>query len=123
MFGGENFCEKAASYFIGKCGHAQTKQGDTKAKETNNSVEEINTASNGGVECGSPEKYQRPNSIRTPLLAVPFETTNETTFNAGVESASPKHFMADAVAKTTPVVVPSQTTGKKTKKPVNEVMP
>ncbi|WJX15845.1 hypothetical protein P8452_05943 [Trifolium repens] len=108
IFDGESFCEKAASYFVGKCGHTQTEQGDSKAKETNNFVEEINTASNAGVECGSPEKYRRRNSIRTPL-AVPFETTNGETFSAGVEYASPEKLMADALTKT--------------KKPVNEVTP
>jgi hypothetical protein len=122
IFDGESFCEKAASYFVGKCGHTQTEQGDSKPKETNNSVEEINTASNGGVECGSPEKYRRLNNIRTPL-AVPFETTNETTFNAGVESASPEKLVADALTKTKTIQFPFQPTGKRTKKPVNEVTP
>ncbi|KAK2398498.1 B3 domain-containing protein REM16 [Trifolium repens] len=123
IFDGESFCEKAASYFVRKCGHAQTEQRGSKAKDTNTATEEvINTASNGGVECGSPENFQRLNSIGTPL-DVAFVTTNETTFNTGIESASPEQFMADAVTETTPVVVPSQTTGKRTKKPVNEVMP
>ncbi|GAU15370.1 hypothetical protein TSUD_04390 [Trifolium subterraneum] len=80
IFGGESLCEKAASYFVKKCGHAQTEQGGSKTKDSKTATEEvINTASNGAVECGSPE--------------------------------------------TTPLVVPSQTTGKRTKKPVNEVMP
>ncbi|GAU15369.1 hypothetical protein TSUD_04380 [Trifolium subterraneum] len=77
IFGGESLCEKAASYFVGKCSNVKAEH---KAKDTNTATEEvINTASDGAVERGSPE--------------------------------------------TTPLVVPSQTTGKRTKKPVNEVMP
>ncbi|MCH89097.1 B3 domain-containing protein, partial [Trifolium medium] len=122
--GGESLCEKAASYFVGKCSNVKAEQGGSKAKDTNTATEEVinNTASNGGVECSSPEKFQRLNSIGTPL-DVPFVTTNEATFNTGVEFASPDQFMADAVTKTTPLVIPSQTTGKRTKKPVNDVMP
>ncbi|RHN77379.1 putative transcription factor B3-Domain family [Medicago truncatula] len=30
IFDGNSFCEKATSYFVGKCGHAQTEQGDSK---------------------------------------------------------------------------------------------
>ncbi|CAJ2675505.1 unnamed protein product [Trifolium pratense] len=119
IFDGESLCEKAASYFVGKCSNVKAEQGGSKAKGTNTATEEvINTASNGGVECGSPVKFQRLNSIGTPL-DVPFVTTNET----GVESASPEEFIADFVTKTTPVVIPSQKTGKRTKRPVSEVIP
>jgi len=38
IFDGDSFCEKAASYFVGKCGNAQTEQGGRKAKDTNKSV-------------------------------------------------------------------------------------
>jgi hypothetical protein len=117
IFHGETLCEKAGSYFVRKCGKGHTEQEGDKAKVAKNSVEEVNTASNGGVECGS-EKFRKLDTIRTPL-AVPFENTNEKTSNAGVESASPEQVMADAVT----IAVPSQTTGKKTEKPVNEVTP
>ncbi|CAK8569559.1 unnamed protein product [Lathyrus sativus] len=122
VFDGNSFCEKAASYFVGKCGPAQAEQGARKEKDNNNSVEEVNTASNGGVECGSSEKFRRLKKVGTPL-AVPFETANGNTSNAGVRTDSPEVFTADAVTKTTPVVVPFQSAGKKTKKPVNDVTP
>lgn len=119
IFDGESFCEKATSYFVGKYEHAQTEQGDDKAKETKNSVEEVNIVSNDGVECGSREKFRHINNIGTPLAA-PFETTNGKTFNAGVEFASPEQVMADAVTKTASAAFPSQPTGKRTKRPDNE---
>ncbi|CAL5205969.1 unnamed protein product [Lathyrus oleraceus] len=120
IFDGESFCEKAASYFVGKYGHAQTEQGgDDKAKETNNSVEEANMASNGGVECGLHEKFRYLNNIRTPLAA-PFETTNEKSSSAGVEFASPEQVTADAVTKSASAAFPSQPTGKRTKRSDNE---
>ncbi|CAJ2675512.1 unnamed protein product [Trifolium pratense] len=109
IFDGESLCEKTASYFVGKCGHAQTEQGGSKAKDTNTCAEEvINTASNGGVET---------------LSVVLFGTTNGKTGNAGVEPVSPEKLTADALTKTTPIQVPFQPTGKRTEKPVNEVMP
>ncbi|KAL5071669.1 hypothetical protein RYX36_022556 [Vicia faba] len=97
VFDGNSFCEKAASYFVGKCGPAQTEQGGSKAKDNNNSVEEVNTASNGGftVECGSSEKLRYLKKVGAPL-AVPFETANGKTSNAGVRTDSPELFMADA---------------------------
>ncbi|KAI5393073.1 hypothetical protein KIW84_060281 [Lathyrus oleraceus] len=122
VFDGNSFCEKATSYFVGKCGPAQAEQGGTKAKDNNNSVEEVNTASNGGVECGSSEKFRRLKKVGTPL-AVPFETANGKTSNAGVRTDSPELFPADAVTKTTPLVVPFQSAGKRIKKPVNEISP
>ncbi|XP_039688827.1 B3 domain-containing protein REM16 isoform X4 [Medicago truncatula] len=115
IFDGDNFCEKATSYFVRKCGHAQTEEGGSKVKNTNTSVEEVNTASNGGVDCGSPETFRvrRLDSIRTPL-AVPVKTTDKMTLNAFFESASPKEL---------PVYFPKQPTGQRTKKPANEVTP
>jgi len=56
IFHGESFCEKAASYFILERGQAHTEQGGRKAKDTDTSVEKVNTPSNGSVECGLPEK-------------------------------------------------------------------
>ncbi|XP_024631138.1 uncharacterized protein [Medicago truncatula] len=116
IFDGESFCEKEASYFVGKCSHTQTELGGSKANETNNSIEEVNTASSdGGVECGLYEKFQDLNNIGTPL-AVPVETTNEKTFNAGVESDSPELLIADTVTKTTAIQFPYQPTGKRSKR-------
>ncbi|CAI8606380.1 unnamed protein product [Vicia faba] len=120
IFDGESFCEKATSYFVGKYKHAETEQGGDKAKETDNYVEEVNTVSNGGVECGLREKFRHINNIGTPLAA-PFETPNGKTFNGRVQFASPEQVMADAVTKTAAsVAFPSQPTGKRTKRPDNE---
>ncbi|AES59522.1 plant-specific B3-DNA-binding domain protein [Medicago truncatula] len=88
IFNGESFCEKAASYFVLECGQAHAEQGGNKGKNSNKSVEEVNTT-NGSVECASPEKFRSLDSIRTPL-ALTFETTNGKTFNAGFKSASPE---------------------------------
>jgi len=57
IFQGESFCEKAASYFVGKCGNAETEQEDIREKETNKSVEEVNSVLNAGVESASPEQF------------------------------------------------------------------
>ncbi|CAI8588725.1 unnamed protein product [Vicia faba] len=102
VFDGNSFCEKAASYFVGKCRPAQTEQGGSKAKDNSNSVEEVNTASNGGVtvECGSSEKLRHLKKVGAPL-AVPFETANGKTSNVGVRTDSPELFVADAATKTT----------------------
>ena len=112
IFDGESFCEKEASYFIEKRGHAQTEQGGSNASETNNYVEEVNTASNGDVEFGIYEGFQHLTNIGTPS-AVLFETINQKTFNAG---DSPEQFTADAVPKTTAIQSPFQPTGKRTKR-------
>ena len=142
IFDGVSFCEKAASYFVRKCGHAQTEEGGSKVKNTNTSVGEVNTASNGGVDCGSPERFRvrRLDSIRTPL-AVPVKTTNKMTLNAFIESASPKElpiyfpkqptgqgtkknaFIESASPKELPIYFPQQPTSQRTKKPANEVTP
>ncbi|WJX09394.1 hypothetical protein P8452_00232 [Trifolium repens] len=119
IFDGESNCEKAVSYFVGKCDNVKAGQRGRKAKDTNTSAEEVITASDGG----SSEKFRRRNNIGTPL-AVPFETTNEKTSNAGVESDSPEQFMADAVTKTAPAALPSQRTSKRAaKKPADDVVP
>nr|ACJ86285.1 unknown [Medicago truncatula] len=128
IFDGKSFCEKAAAYFVRKCGHAeaaaQTEQGggcSSKGRETNNSVDEVNTPSNGVDEGVSHEKSLHLNSIRVPF-AVPSETTNGKTSNAAVESATPEQLMSDAaVTETEPTAVPSQTTGKRTRRPVYAV--
>jgi hypothetical protein len=109
IFDGESNCEKAASYFVGKCSNVKAEQGGSKTKVTNTCVEEvINTASNDGVE--------------TPLV-VPFGTTDRKTYNAGVKPASPEKLMADSLTKTTTIQYPFQPIGKRTEKPVNEVTP
>jgi hypothetical protein len=109
IFDGESNCEKAASYFVGKCDNVKAEQGGSTAKDANICAEEvIDTASNGGVE--------------TPLV-VPFGTTDGKTCNAGVRPASPEKLMADALTKTTTLQFPFQPTGKRTEKLVNEVTP
>ena len=55
---------------------SQAEQGGSNGSETNNSVEEINTASDGDVECGIYVRFQHLNNIGTPS-AVPFETINQ----------------------------------------------
>ncbi|XP_058725214.1 B3 domain-containing protein REM16-like [Vicia villosa] len=122
IFDGESFCEKAACYFVRKCRHAApTEHGggcSSKKRDSDNSVEEVNTPSNGVDEGVSPEKPSHLDKIRVPF-AVPIEITNGKTSNAGVESASAEQFMSDAVVNDTePITVPSQTTGKRTRKPV-----
>jgi hypothetical protein len=127
IFDGESFCEKAASYFVRKCGHAaNTEQGggcnSSKKKDTDNSVEEVTTPSDGVDEGVSPEKSSHLNSIRVPF-AVPVETTNGKTSNGGVESASPEQFIADVVTETEPADEPTQKTGKRTRRPVHTSVP
>jgi hypothetical protein len=121
IFDGESFCEKAASYFVGKCGHAQTEQGDSKEKETNNYDEEISNASNGGVECGSPEKFQRLNSgnVHTEQGGCKGKDTNNcveevnTASNGGVECCTPLKFRSlNGIRK--PLVSPLKTSNETT---------
>ncbi|KAJ1419763.1 DNA-binding barrel domain superfamily [Sesbania bispinosa] len=134
IFDGESFCEKAASYFVRKCGHAEHGGGcSSKRRDTDNSVDEVNTPSNGGVECVSPDKSVHLNSVQVPF-AVPCETPNEKTYNGGVESACAEQFMADAVpeqfvaepvtdTEAVAVPVPSQTIGKRISRSVYAVKP
>ncbi|CAI8583848.1 unnamed protein product [Vicia faba] len=121
IFDGESLCEKASCYFVRKCRHAATTEHgggcSSKKKDSDNSVEEVNTPSNDVDEGVSPEKSLHLNKIRVPF-AVPIETTNGKTSNAGLESASAEQFMSDAVADTEAITVPSQTTGKRMRKPV-----
>lgn len=125
MFDGENFCEKVSAYFVRKCRHAHTDLGagcSSKRRDMDNSVEEVDTPSNGGVECVSPEKSVHLNNIGVPL-GVPFESPNKKTYNADVEPACPEHFMADVVTEPEPAVVPvpPEVTGKRIRKPVYPV--
>ncbi|XP_061365395.1 B3 domain-containing protein REM16-like isoform X1 [Gastrolobium bilobum] len=58
IFDGESYCEKAASYFVRKCGHAEDWGGCfSKRRDVDNSLKEVNTPSNAGVECAYPKKY------------------------------------------------------------------
>lgn len=120
VFDGESFCEKAGSYFVRKCGHATAENAgggcSSKRRDTDNSGEEVNTPSNGGVECVSPEKSEHINSIGVPF-AVPIENPNEKPSNAGVEFACPEQFMEDVVPDRNAVpsqAVPSQTVPSQT---------
>ncbi|CAJ2675508.1 unnamed protein product [Trifolium pratense] len=121
IFDGESNCEKAASYFVGKCGDAQTEQGGNEAKDTKNSVEEFNTASDGGVECGSPEKFQHLNSgnVHTEQGGCEGKDTNNcveevnTASNGGVECCTPLKFRSVNSIRT-PLVAPSKTSNEKT---------
>ncbi|XP_061337766.1 B3 domain-containing protein REM16-like [Gastrolobium bilobum] len=88
-------------------------------RDVDNSLKEVNTPSNAGVECAYPKKCVHLNSDKVPL-AVPLETPpTEKTFNAGVESACPEEVMADGF--TEPAAVPSQPNGKRTRKVVSAV--
>ncbi|XP_004499104.3 B3 domain-containing protein REM16-like [Cicer arietinum] len=127
IFDGESFCEKAGPYFVRKCGQAaaQTEQGggcSSKRRETDNSVEEVNTPSNGGDEGDSPEKSAHLNGIQVPFVA-PSNTPNGKTSNAGVESSGPEQEMEDAVNETDPTADPSQTNGKRVRKSVYAATP
>ncbi|GKV04719.1 hypothetical protein SLEP1_g16833 [Rubroshorea leprosula] len=56
MFDGLNLCEKAATYFVRKCGHTEHDSGSqTKRKMRDNPVEITHTSSQDGLE-GTPEK-------------------------------------------------------------------
>jgi len=79
IFDGESFCEKEASYFVGKCGHTQTELGGSKAKETNNSVEEVNTASNAGVKSDSHEQFIADTVTKTTAIQFPCQPTGKRT--------------------------------------------
>ncbi|XP_061365397.1 B3 domain-containing protein REM16-like isoform X2 [Gastrolobium bilobum] len=113
IFDGESYCEKAASYFVRKCGHAEDWGGCfSKRRDVDNSLKEVNTPSNAGVECAYPKKYVHLNSDKVPL-AVPLETPTEKTFNAGVECAYPKkyvHLNSDKVPLAAPLETPTEKT-------------
>jgi hypothetical protein len=81
IFDGNSFCEKATSYFVGKCGHAQTEQGDSKAKDNNTS------AFNAGVESASPQVADAV--TKTTPAAVPSQTTSKRTKKKPVVEVTP----------------------------------
>ncbi|AES59528.1 B3 domain-containing protein REM16 isoform X7 [Medicago truncatula] len=81
IFDGNSFCEKATSYFVGKCGHAQTEQGDSKAKDNNTS------AFNAGVESASPQVADVV--AKTTPAAVPSQTTSKRTKKKPVIEVTP----------------------------------
>ncbi|RHN77378.1 putative transcription factor B3-Domain family [Medicago truncatula] len=64
IFQGESFCEKAASYFVG-----------LREKETNKSVEEVNTVLNAGVESASPEQF----TANAVTIVLPSQSTGKRT--------------------------------------------
>jgi len=66
IFDGESFCEKEASYFVGKCGHAQSEQGGSNASETNNSG-------------ASPEHFTADAVPKTTAIQSPFQPTGKRT--------------------------------------------
>ena len=107
IFDGRSFCEKAASYFVGKCGHAQIEQGGIEAKDTNKSVEEINTAFDAGVESASPKQFMADAVAKTTPVAAPSQSTgkrikrpvNKFTLVLGLPKAANSHKRAhDLVA-------------------------
>lgn len=114
MFDGESFCEKASSYFVRNCGLANAEQNvggcssKRRDRDAENSIEEINTPSNGSDEYVSPEKSTHINNTKVPLaVPLPPETPNEKNLNIGVESASPEQIKDDAVTKAEPAVTPT----------------
>ncbi|KAK7291146.1 hypothetical protein RIF29_06060 [Crotalaria pallida] len=93
IFDGENFCEKATSYFVRKCEQTEHEGGCSSKRKDTDCVVEVNAPSNAGLKHAAPEKTVNDNSDRVPA-AVPFASaSNERTFNAGVESASLVQFM------------------------------
>ena len=83
IFDGDNFCEKATSYFVGKCGHAQTKQRDSSAKDNNTS------AFNAGVESASPEQFMADAVTKTTSVAVPSLKTSKRIKKRPVKEVTP----------------------------------
>ncbi|KAI9113204.1 hypothetical protein K1719_015729 [Acacia pycnantha] len=81
IFGQESSCEKAASYFIRKCGH-------TNKRIRYKRLEEVNFPSNVRAEHASPEKIVRPESIGVPAI-VPTDISSKEACEADVEFASP----------------------------------
>jgi hypothetical protein len=67
IFDGQSFCEKAASYFVRKCGH---REGDsfvqTKRKAVEDSVEVTNACPHNGLG-GTPEKSADGYIYKTPV--------------------------------------------------------
>ncbi|KAK7310472.1 hypothetical protein RJT34_08024 [Clitoria ternatea] len=120
IFDGGSFCEKAGSYFVRKCGHAEDVSGCvTKKRDTDNSVEEDNTPSlNPDVECASRDKSGHVNGVKEPVIA-PAETPYEKTFMAGLESASPEQHTPNGVPD--PKSVPSKSTGRRSRSLVSAV--
>ncbi|KAK7291147.1 hypothetical protein RIF29_06061 [Crotalaria pallida] len=123
IFDGGSFCEKAASYFVRKCGY--TDNGGVRlitGEVTDNSAEEVNNnLSDAGARCASPEKSEDANNV-TVLDALPLKTPTEKGFNAGVESASPLRYVEpERVAA--PAAVPPLTTGKRIRKQLYAVKP
>ena len=83
IFDGDNFCEKATSYFVGKCGHAQTKQRGSRAKDNNIS------AFNTGVQSSSLEQFMADAVTKTTPVAVPSQKTSKRTKKKPVIEVTP----------------------------------
>ncbi|CAL0332684.1 unnamed protein product [Lupinus luteus] len=105
IFDGCSFCEKATSYFVGKCGGYIEIRGERLIR---------GEVSDNGVQCASPEKSVYDNGV-IMLGVAPLKDHTEMAFDAGVESASPEQFMeANGVTKLE--LVTYQTNGKGTRK-------
>ncbi|OMO74941.1 hypothetical protein COLO4_26417 [Corchorus olitorius] len=78
MFDGESLCEKAASYFVRKCGHTETDSGcQTKRKMNETPVEVVHNSSPCGLE-SSPEKSTNIDiDTRTPKPPTTTAATNK----------------------------------------------
>lgn len=118
IFDGGSFCEKAGSYFVRKCGHAENAGGSlNKKRDIDNSLEEVNTPSNS-EEPASLEKSVRANGTKQPI-DVPSETPTEKAFNAGDESAGAEQSIPDGV--TVSAIPFESANGKRVRKLVTAV--
>lgn len=121
IFDGGSLCEKAGSYFVRKCGHAENVGVSlNRRSDTDTALEEGNTPSNAGVECSVPEKSVHANGTKEPV-DVPYATPIEKTFNTGVESAGAGQFTPDGVTVTLSAVPFETTVGKRARKLVSAV--
>lgn len=118
IFDGGSFCEKACSYFVRKCGHAENAGGSlNKKRDIDNSLEEVNTPSNS-EEPASLEKSVCANGTKQPI-DVPCETPTEKAFNAGNESAGAEQSIPDGV--TVSAIPFESANGKRVRKLVTAV--
>ncbi|XP_028757606.1 B3 domain-containing protein REM16 [Neltuma alba] len=90
IFGRGGSCEKAASYFVRKCGH-------TNKRIRGNRLKEVNFRSNIPTEHASPEKFVHGESMGVPAV-IPSEISSKEARDAGVEFASPVTAIPVAVA-------------------------
>ncbi|KAJ0085176.1 hypothetical protein Patl1_09048 [Pistacia atlantica] len=92
MFDGQSQCEKAASYFVRKCGHTDNVSGcQTKRKPGEDSVEVIPTSSHGDVEGTPPKQATNDDINKTPVGQPIVSQTSNKRIRRGNSSVKPIH--------------------------------